>query len=207
MSNRSRFEFVEPYVTGKEVLDFGCVQHTPNKTDRDDWFHDMICDVASYTVGVDTVEEGITKLTQEGYNVHHGDVKSIRLDEKFDVVVAGELIEHLADFESFFETVRYHLRDDGVLILTTPNAFSLYFWLKCLLDHEFVNPDHTCWFDASTLSQLLESQNYSVKKMMHAKMSRRDNVNSPSQFKGWLIESLLPPRVSHRNLIAVASPE
>lgn len=205
MSNRARFEYIEPLLSGKDVLDLGCVQHDFEETQRDDWFHDLIVDVAKTTVGVDILEDAISELNEQGYEMYQGDVENIRLDKQFDVVFAGELIEHLTDFDAFFETVKHHLRAEGRLVVTTPNAFSVYFWLHRLLGHEFVNPEHTCWFDAVTLSKLLSRQGFEVDTIHHAKMSRLTDVESPLRAKGWLIESALPKRVAHRNLIAVAS--
>jgi len=40
---------------------------------------------------------------------------------KFDVVFAGEVIEHLLDDVRFIKECKENLKDDGLLILTTPN--------------------------------------------------------------------------------------
>ena len=42
--------------------------------------------------------------------------------ERFDVILASELFEHLPDPCSFLELVRSHLKDGGVLLITTPDA-------------------------------------------------------------------------------------
>jgi len=43
-------------------------------------------------------------------------------DERFDVILAIEVLEHVDDPRSFLESVRRRLAPDGVLLLTTPDA-------------------------------------------------------------------------------------
>ena len=47
-------------------------------------------------------------------------------DATFDLVFAGEIIEHLFDTDHFLREVRRILRPTGVFILTTPNLASWY---------------------------------------------------------------------------------
>lgn len=47
----------------------------------------------------------------------------------FDVIIAGEIIEHLYDTDNFFKEVRLILKKDGILLLTTPNLAS---WMSRL---------------------------------------------------------------------------
>lgn len=45
-----------------------------------------------------------------------------RLQRRFDVILASEVIEHVADPREFVVAMRAHLAPDGVLIMTTPAA-------------------------------------------------------------------------------------
>jgi SAM-dependent methyltransferase len=56
------------------------------------------------------------KITQEYFEARHLDGRS------YDVIIATEVIEHLAQPQEFFETMRRALMDDGILMVTTPNA-------------------------------------------------------------------------------------
>ena len=49
----------------------------------------------------------------------------IRLGRKFDVIVTGEILEHLPNQGLFLENAERHLKKKGVQILTTPNALAL----------------------------------------------------------------------------------
>lgn len=51
-----------------------------------------------------------------------GSVLDIPTDDKFDVVLATEIIEHILDLDKFHSEINRVLKDDGKLIITTPNV-------------------------------------------------------------------------------------
>lgn len=51
-----------------------------------------------------------------------GSALDIQTEEQFDVVVATEIIEHILDLKRFFDEIKRVLKDDGRLILSTPNV-------------------------------------------------------------------------------------
>jgi len=152
-----RFNVIKTIVWGKNVLDLGCVDHDLINRNRSLWLHDVIRSNARTCVGVDYNAEAVKLLQAQGYNVVLGNVESLNLSRTYDVVVAGELIEHLPNPGQFLATVRRHLDKDGVLVLTAPNASGLYYTLtSLLLGGEYDNPDHCVMFTQRTLRKLLE---------------------------------------------------
>ena len=152
-----RIREILKYVKGKKVLDLGCVQHSSEKANAEDWLHKILAKHASYILGVDILEDEVKKLRDMGYNVVAADVEKMDLPEKdFDVIVAGELIEHLSNPGLFLENCRKHLRDGGLLIITTPNPFCFLFVRKSIVNNLKINPEHVAWYDEITLKQLLE---------------------------------------------------
>ena len=142
----------------KSVLDLGCIRHSADFALKDpNWLHKQIIEVAESVVGIDYLEEEILKLKTHGYNIVYGDVtKKLPLDSEFDVIVAGDLIEHLSNFDGFIENVIRLLKNDGCLVITTPNPFYLEeFFYAVMKNDVFVNPEHTCWIDPVTLNQLI----------------------------------------------------
>ena len=119
-----RFDVIRRYVEHKEVLDCGCVGGGPG---AEDWLHGRLVEVSKRVVGVDIQKEGVERLRKLGYEVVWGDVTTMNLGEKFDVIVAGELIEHLPNQGLFLENMKRHLKRRGVLVLTTPNAWAFPF--------------------------------------------------------------------------------
>lgn len=70
----------------------------------------------------------------------------IPYDEKFDVVLAQEVIEHLENPWKFFRDLHSALKDNGCLIITTPNVASWHSKIK------FLFGNHFNWFTPDCLS-------------------------------------------------------
>ena len=200
-----RYEkYLKPHVERKRVLDVGCVQHDADAESSQGWTHGLIREDASRLRGIDILEEELETLEERGYDVTHADAQDFELDETYDVIFLGEVIEHLTSFDGLFESIDDHLTDDGVVIITTPNALSIYWSLVTFSGQSIVNPEHTCWFDESTLSQLMVRFGFEPVEVHHARMSRLRGVRSVTGAIGWLGELCLPDRIAHRNLVVVA---
>ena len=65
------------------------------------------------------------RARERGFDVRAGDAQALDLGRTFDVVWAGELIEHLSCAGAFLDGARRHLEPGGRLVLTTPNAFAV----------------------------------------------------------------------------------
>ena len=72
-----------------------------------------------------------------------------------EVVVAGEVIEHLDDPGAFLDGLHELCGDDGVLVLTTPNPSGLLNTFASLANYEINHPDHVVMFTWRTLTTLL----------------------------------------------------
>jgi len=75
-------------------------------------------------------------------------------NKKFDTIVAGEIIEHIVELPFFIKECRRVLKDDGVLIITTPNATGLSSFLGGTIDR--YNPRHVLMFNKGTLKKFME---------------------------------------------------
>jgi SAM-dependent methyltransferase len=164
-----RIDEILEYCKGKSVLHFGYVQHSvvyEEYMQRDEWAHAWMARVASRVVGVDYLPQDIEDIQKKyGYEGYFGDamnLDSCKLNEKFDVVVCGELIEHLTNPGLMLEGVKRFMKDDGILIVTTPNV-----WAKTYLrqmkkyDNEtWVNPEHVLWYSHFTLTNTMERHGY-----------------------------------------------
>lgn len=190
----ARFDYIQPYIEGATVLDIGVVQHDIDSTERDMWLHGLIADRAAYCKGIDIDEEGVEYLEEEGYDVELADAESFELGESFDVIVAGEIIEHLSNVGRFLDSVGAHLDENGVFIVTTPNPF---YWGRfrdiLLFGDKPVNPEHTCWFDSDTLEQVLDRHGFEVEELHFTSQE-------------WLYRNIPIPRAELRNtgMVAIA---
>lgn len=168
MNYETRWDFIHPYVEGKRVLDVGPAElvGTINREKYDRWIHRKVADVAAHVIGIEKNPEQVHALTDLGYDIREGDAENFDLGEKFDVVLAGELIEHLSNPGKFLDCARKHLVEGGRLLLTTPNRFSIlefYSIIKRGKVPTYKKPiaKHVVFFDSDALSSLLARHGFS----------------------------------------------
>ncbi len=82
-------------------------------------------------------------------------------DASFDVVWAGETIEHVVDTAGWLSEVRRVLRSGGTLLLSTPEhgrlaLLGLALWRGAFDAHFDPRADHLRFYSSRTLSRLLE---------------------------------------------------
>jgi 2-polyprenyl-3-methyl-5-hydroxy-6-metoxy-1,4-benzoquinol methylase len=149
-----RIELIQRYCRGKRVLDVGCVGHTVPPT-HPLWLHKRIAEVASRVVGIDIESEKVEELRKQGYNAIVANALNCDLGEKFDVIVAGQVIEHLDNPGIFLENMKKHLSDGGAFIITTDNAHGAMFVKDYLIKRPNINPQHCMFFSRETIGELL----------------------------------------------------
>ncbi|MBI1871445.1 MAG: class I SAM-dependent methyltransferase [Chlamydiae bacterium] len=162
---KNRMDAIRPLIQEKSVLDLGCVDHDLKQL-KGTWLHRELIQSARKVLGVDSLPEAVQKLKEMGFNTVCQNVEELDLHEKFDVAIAGEIIEHLNNPGRFLSAIHRHLQDQGQLILTTPNPFSIAQFFKIIKHHQIkVNTEHTTWFDPQTLQVLLKNHHFKVQKI------------------------------------------
>lgn len=156
---------LDEVATDATVLDVGCVQHSAEKEKNEQWLHGRLREHARDVIGIDYLKSEVETLREKGYDVHYADAQSFSLDRTFDTITAGEVIEHLPNPGSFLERAHEHLEPKGSLVLTTPNPWTFHRFRGALTGNVYANPEHTCWFDERTLTQLLERTGFTVEKV------------------------------------------
>jgi SAM-dependent methyltransferase len=172
---KNRFSAIEPHIKGKTVLDIGCVDARPDgkKKYKSTGLHRFLNEHASQLIGVDTDQDGVKQMKQDGYNVIEANAEDMNLGRQFDCIVAGELIEHLSNQGLFLENMKRHLVENGTLIITTPNAFSIVSFWRILRKNKIkVHAEHTCWYDPVTIEQLLRRYAFEIEEIFFANKSK-----------------------------------
>lgn len=162
-----RVDWLLELCRAKRVLHIGCVDFNPlhvsaarERLSANLNLHVALSRVCERLVGVDIDKEGLA-LLKEKYlfeDLYVMDAESMDLSLigiSFDVVVAGELIEHLNNPGRFFSALMKAMTPETLLILTTPNVHAMKFSLYSLFGRERVNEDHRFFFSFSTLSRML----------------------------------------------------
>lgn len=166
-----RVRYLESLVAGKRVLDVGVVDHTMESGQP---LHRRLAAAASYCVGIDVLESAVRSLREAGYNVRVGDVtrEDFDLGERFDVVVCGEVIEHLGNPAAMVRGAWRVLSPGGRLVMTTPNPYYLNRVREHLGGRVSESVDHvTLWFP-SGVSELVEREGLVLDRYRGARMPR-----------------------------------
>lgn len=163
-----REDVIVPYVAGRKVLDCGGIDHSfvEDKQKQGIWLHGIIAQHAQRCVGVDILAERVAEINRQGqYQFTVGNVEELPFDGEFDVVVAGELIEHVYNAGLFLDSAWRALVDDGVLIITTPNYHTISSILYSVIaGKEVCHPEHTCYYSRQTLCYLVERHGFVVEE-------------------------------------------
>jgi 2-polyprenyl-3-methyl-5-hydroxy-6-metoxy-1,4-benzoquinol methylase len=122
-------------------------------------------------VGIELDENAAAAARSVCEEVLVGDVESMALpfsDASFDVVLCGDVVEHLRDPGRFLERVRPLLGSGGRLVLTTPNVANWTIRLGLLAgrwrytERGILDRTHTHLFTRKTLVESLRDAGYRV---------------------------------------------
>lgn len=74
------------------------------------------------------ISDKVIGSRKEGSKIRfmQGDIENLEINERFDLIVCGEVIEHMADVDAFIEKLKRMLDNGGYLLLTIPNLSSLF---------------------------------------------------------------------------------
>ncbi len=155
-----RHGFILSLCAGKAVLDLGCADH-PVTEER---YHDgellfaKLHEVARRLVGVDASREGMETLRALGFSeVVLGNASrlgELELEISPEVIVAGELLEHITDTDGFFRGVTALMSPGTLLAISVPNAYALKRFLRVMCGSELVNREHVCSFSQANVEEL-----------------------------------------------------
>ena len=156
-----RISFLSDKATGRRVIhvgfvDTGCA--TMNQS-AGTWLHGHLNEQATSLVGIDLDEAGVKEAGAAGYEAYAVDCRDREAVEALQiataqVVIAGEVIEHVDDPGSFLRGLHSLVAPGGQLIITTPNAYGLFNVFASLALREINHPDHVLMFTWRTLTNL-----------------------------------------------------
>jgi len=183
-----RFNFILDNISDDnlDILDIGCW----------DGAYTMKYKMKSNIVyGVEISKKAVNLAKKNGIKVINGDFMSGKFfsNKKFDVIIAGEIIEHVFDTDLFLRKIRAMLKKSGRLILTTPNVASLPRRILLLIG---INPSlenrtllnesagHIRYFTFKDIYRILKDNNFTIIQ------SKSDVLNFNNQ--GTCFSTLIP---------------
>jgi len=169
LSNRdsSLTKIVELVGFNKNVLEVGCATGYMSKVMKE-----RGCRV----LGVESDEEAAQQAKEYCDRLVLGDVESIDMiaefgDEKFDVAVFSDVLEHLKNPSAVLLRVKELLRDEGYIAISVPNIAHGTIRLKLLMgnfDYEpmgLLDETHLRFFTKRSIIDLVESCGYFIEQV------------------------------------------
>lgn len=174
----------------KKVLDIGC---------GDGFISELIAKNENDVVGIEIAENAIRKCKKKKITVIDADLNSDwykKINQKFDVIVAGEIIEHIFDTDKFLQNIEKVMKKNGSVIITTPNLASfgrriyLALGISPLMETTARKLDagHIRYFTFKTLEKLLLENGLKIRNYQ----SDRVNFQSKGIFSSKFLAQIFP---------------
>ena len=159
--------------------------------------HNMYKNAAAKIFGIDVNRKLVNKVREEGnVEIAFSDITNnkhvdnvIKNIGTFDHIVMTEVIEHIGNLTLCCDNLYRLLNKGGELYISTPNALSAK-WFSKQYNNRDNNPDHICWFDKNTITELLRRSNLKVIDVKYfgdcSKISKEMNI----KHKEWMNKTL-----------------
>jgi 2-polyprenyl-3-methyl-5-hydroxy-6-metoxy-1,4-benzoquinol methylase len=163
--HRAHAKLLAAVGTGKRVLEVGC---------SSGYLARPLRERGNTIVGVELDPQAAREAEQWCERVIVGDVESAVLPlepASFDVVLCGDVVEHLRDPVTVLARQRPLLRPGGALVLSTPNIANWAMRLSLLAgrwrytDRGFLDRTHVHFFTRATLVEAVEGAGYRVRRV------------------------------------------
>ncbi|NVP18165.1 methyltransferase domain-containing protein [Candidatus Gracilibacteria bacterium] len=160
----SRNKIILDYCKGKKVLHVGACDapFTQGKLDGKygPLLYKDIDNVCLEQIGIDLDKESIELLNSKSEfkksKVIFFDMNKLEeLDFKPDIIIFGEVIEHLMNLEIALTNLKKVMNENTILIISTPNAFYLTAFINSIFGVERFHEDHKVLFSYGYLKNLL----------------------------------------------------
>lgn len=152
-----RLGYLTDSAKGKDVLHVGCSDWpvTEERIRSGDLLHLRLRKSAKRLTGIDLSDAGIQIMRSPGIeNVELMNAEDITIGQQFDMILAGDVLEHLNNPGLFLAKASELLRPDGELVIAVPSALTFANVLAWLRKREQVHKDHTFYYSPKTLSTL-----------------------------------------------------
>lgn len=165
----NRILYLVGSVAGRSVLDVGCARGYLGGIVKSRG--------ASYVVGTDISENALLEAKQVLDRTYAFDLEEkwptdLKAKE-FDIIIMAEVLEHVFDPVKVLKEARDLLKENGYLIITTPNFMTWTNRIKFIFgsfryrDQGMFDFGHIRWFTYSYLKRVLAESGFNIVKEKH----------------------------------------
>jgi 2-polyprenyl-3-methyl-5-hydroxy-6-metoxy-1,4-benzoquinol methylase len=126
---------------------------------------------ASEVIGVEIFESAAKDAMESYKRVHVGDIEEMDLDyeDYFDLVICGDILEHLKEPRKVVERIHRMLKSGGQLICCVPNIRYWRIWHEVVFKGDFryakegiMDQTHLRFFTSLSLKRMLTDASFTV---------------------------------------------
>ncbi len=148
----------------KEVLDVGCNRGYLKKLSPDNVFYGL-------DYSLEDLEVAKKAGYKETYQVDLNRIDGFKIDKSFELIVFGDVLEHLLDPKSILQNfIDNNLVDNGKVIISLPNIANLFIRLNLLFgrfnyqDNGILDKTHLHFYTLKTAREFIDSCGLSIKE-------------------------------------------
>jgi len=117
--------------------------------------------------GFDLSEKAVKTTSGEGLTVIKGDLEEkIPFNKKFDIIICSDILEHIYNIESPIANMKSALKEDGILVISIPNDFTIFHRIKILFGIIYyeIYSSHLHYFTQKQFRKILKENGLKIVK-------------------------------------------
>ena len=158
----SHHKIIDLVERNKKVLDVGCASG---------YIASILKKKNCYVFGVDNNEEELKNARKHCDEVALLDISKDKINGKYDVIILGDILEHLLDPGVILKKLSNNLNEGGYIIISLPNIANIHPRLSLLLGKfDYTNigildKTHLKFFTLKTFRELVRGSGYELISM------------------------------------------
>lgn len=118
MEHSARYRLASKFAKGAKILDIGCGVGYGSAILADAG----AASVTAFDLSAEAIEHARGFYARPAIKFETGDATAFSYEDKFDLIVCFELIEHVPNPDKTFDCIMSCLAEDGILVMSTPRA-------------------------------------------------------------------------------------
>jgi len=128
--------------------------------------------------GIEISKSACKYLKTKGVNVYNAEFPSFEIDNKYDLVIASHVLEHVENTDEFIKKVKEILKIDGYVLFIQTNWKGLMPRLKRGSWYGWVMEQHYWHFTTMGMINYLEKYNFELKKLEYTSLEHNNSLLS-----------------------------
>lgn len=176
-SHTKCFDFIQSFSKGKplKILEVGCASG---------YFSKVLIDHNHHVTGIEPDIKSANTAKKVIPNIFIGTftefINNTKLDKHFDVIIFGDVLEHLANPEDILQRSKKLLKNDGIIVASIPNIS--HFAIRAMMlegkwqysDLGTLDRTHLKFFTHESIIELFTNSGFEISNMSSVKLGTKE---------------------------------